>query len=641
MKYKYILKSFVALACTGALAGFTACTADDYADINTNPQTVSKPNIPYLLTSAEVAYQPFDYLMWFYNGSYASRLDQAYTPSGSFGDQFNKLGALGGEGSQFVGVKIYENDIAKTMTDDKADGDKYKNIKAMANALSVSLGIFDSDMFGPMPYSEAAQLKYGGTVTPKYDTQQELYNEWIKEINEDIEVFKANNAEQIQAGSNDIFYKGDVAKWLKFANGVKLRLAVRLLHADKAQAIKMAEEVGASEDNVMNGLADDCIYNKSEATDGGDNTYGTGNGVGMGATSKNVMDFMMRNRDPRLLVMFTKNDFNSEVIQAFFDAQAGGKNPNCQIPKYILDNVEYTTDADGHKHFKAWKGDGEPWVRYYGVPVGINLTDNKDYTGDNNYFVSTRWQITENGATKSYYPCSGFNEEMVRGRCTYTFPTAPGGAVVQDKDPQPLYSMTISTAEMNLYLAEFKLLGANLPKTAEEYFKAGVKASVEEYNKLAQLNKIPYSDKQHCNDPYDKPVTFSDAELQSMIESLLARPEYKLTGDKAADLEKVYLQEYLHFYYQPIDQFVTARRSGVPKVGSSLIPWVNLLPNTQIPRRFYMTKPDESDKMKAQKEAAYQKEGLSFTDGQEPDILNSERIWIDKNAPAFGLGPNY
>ena len=478
-------------------------------------------------------------------------------------------------------------------------------------------------------------------MTPKYDTQQELYTEWIKEINENIEVLKANGADQIQAGSNDIFYKGDVAKWLKFANGVKLRLAVRLLHADKAQAIKMAEEVGASEDNVMNGLADDCIYNKSEATDGGDNTYGTGNDVGMGATSKNVMDFMMRNRDPRLLVMFTKNDFNSEVIQAFFDAQAGGANPNCQIPKYILDNVEYTTDADGHKHFKAWKGDGEPWVRYYGVPVGINLTDNKDYTGDNNYFVSTRWQITANGATKSYYPCSGFNEEMVRGRCTYTFPTAPGGKVVQDKDPQPLYSMTISTAEMNLYLAEFKLLGANLPKTAEEYFKAGVKASVEEYNDLAQLNKIPYSDKQHCNDPYDKPVTFSDAELQSMIENLLARPEYQLTGDKASDLEKVYLQEYLHFYYQPIDQFVTARRSGVPKVGSSLIPWVDLLPNTQIPRRFYMTKPDESDKMKAQKEAAYQKEGLSFTDGQEPDILNSERIWIDKNAPAFGLGPNY
>ena len=43
---------------------------------------------------------------------------------------------------------------------------------------------------------------------------------------------------------------------------------------------------------------------------------------------------MKRNKDPRMLVMFTKNDFNSEVVQAFFDAQARGDN-NCAIPKYI------------------------------------------------------------------------------------------------------------------------------------------------------------------------------------------------------------------------------------------------------------------------------------------------------------------
>ena len=60
--------------------------------------------------------------------------------------------------------------------------------------------------------------------------------------------------------------------------------------------------------------------------------------------------------------------------------------------------------------------------------------------------------------------------------------------------------MTISTAEMNLYLAEFKLLGANLPRTAADYFKAGVEASAQAYNRMATLNKIPYYDKAHCND---------------------------------------------------------------------------------------------------------------------------------------------
>ena len=43
--------------------------------------------------------------------------------------------------------------------------------------------------------------------------------------------------------------------------------------------------------------------------------------------------------------------------------------------------------------------------------------------------------------------------------------------VVQDTEDNPLYEMTLSTAEMNLYLAEFKLLGANLPHTAAELFQ--------------------------------------------------------------------------------------------------------------------------------------------------------------------------
>ena len=59
----------------------------------------------------------------------------------------------------------------------------------------------------------------------------------------------------------------------------------------------------------------------------------------------------------------------------------------------------------------------------------------------------------------------------MRGRVDFTFPTAPKGKVVQDTEDNPLYEMTLSTAEMNLYLAEFKLLGANLPHTAAEYFK--------------------------------------------------------------------------------------------------------------------------------------------------------------------------
>ncbi len=629
-------KSLAMGLCTACLALTMGCSESDYADINTDPSKVTKGDPIFLFTQAQVEYQPFDYLLWYYDGAYTSKFVQAYTPAASFNDLFNKMAELGGVGSQSIKVKLYENEINSVLSSMPADkAAQYTHLSAMANALSVYMALFDTDLFGSRPYSEAARARLEGTLTPKYDSQPQLFDQWLKELDADLEKLKVTTT-QITIGNSDLAYNGDAAKWVKFINGIKLKIAVRLLHQDKARAIKIAEEVGAADANVMKDITDDYVYNKGTGGDGGNNTYGTDNNVNLGVGSKNVIDFMRRNKDPRMLVMFTKNDFNSEVIQAFFDAQARGDN-NCAIPKYILDQVKYTTDAKGHKHFVSWKGDGEPWVRYHGLPIGIKLSDDAQYTGDNNYFVATRWKVTDGDKSKTYSPLSYFNEELVRGRVDYTFPTAPKGKVVQDVEDNPLYEMTLSAAEMNLYLAEFKLLGANLPRAAADYFKTGVEASALAYNRMATLNKIPYYDKAHCNDPLDKTVTYeADA-----IKTMMANADYQLTGNRDADLEKVYIQLYLHFYYQPLEQFVTVRRSGVPKVGSTLIPWVTLKPSKDIPRRFYIAQPELSDKMRAIIEAAMREQGFSFTDGQTPDVLNAERVWYDKGAPNFGEGPNY
>lgn len=629
-------KSLALGLCTACLALTVGCSESDYADINTDPSKVTKGDPIFLFTQAQVEYQPFDYLLWFYDGAYTSKFVQAYTPAASFNDLFNKMAELGGVGSQSIKVKLYENEINSVLSNMPADkAAQYTHLSAMANALSVYMALFDTDLFGSRPYSEAARARLDGTLTPKYDSQPQLFDQWLKELDADLEKLKVTTT-QIAVGNSDLAYNGDAAKWVKFINGIKLKIAVRLLHQDKARAIKIAEEVGAADANVMKDITDDYVYNKGTGGDGGNNTYGTDNSVNLGVSSKNVIDFMRRNKDPRMLVMFTKNDFNSEVIQAFFDAQARGDN-NCAIPKYVLDQVNYTTDAKGHKHFVSWKGDGEPWVRYHGLPIGIKLSDDAQYTGDNNYFVATRWKVTDGDKSKTYSPLSYFNEELVRGRVDYTFPTAPKGKVVQDVEDNPLYEMTLSAAEMNLYLAEFKLLGANLPRAAADYFKTGVEASAQAYNRMATLNKIPYYDKAHCNDPKDEPVTYDSTAIKTMMTSA----DYQLTGNRDADLEKVYIQLYLHFYYQPLEQFVTARRSGVPKVGSSLIPWVALKPSKDIPRRFYIAQPEPSDKMRAIIEAAMREQGFSFTDGQNPDVLNAERVWYDKGAPNFGEGPNY
>lgn len=69
-----------------------------------------------------------------------------------------------------------------------------------------------------------------------------------------------------------------------------------------------------------------------------------------------------------------------------------------------------------------------------------------------------------------YEPFSRFQQEQVYGRIDFTYPVAAGDPVIQDIEDNPWYGMYMTTAEVNLYLAEFKLLGANLPGSAQDYF---------------------------------------------------------------------------------------------------------------------------------------------------------------------------
>ena len=335
---------------------------------------------------------------------------------------------------------------------------------------------------------------------------------------------------------------------------------------------------------------------------------------------------MISSRDPRVRFFYQKNDFNSKVVQAFFDT-------NKELPSYIAANVESEV-VNGKKVFKAWKGAGEPWVRYYGIPVEVMASQKGEYK---DYFDSNLWKISMGGKEKTYTPYAYFNREMVQGMKDYTFPDAPNVSVTQDIVDQPWYGMFYSSAEVNLYLAELKLIGADLPGTAADYFRNGVELSVRAYDKLANLNKIPYYHSVY--DANEKSIKLVDGE----VETLLANPAYQLTGNKAADLEKVYIQQYIHFVMIPNDQFVSVRRSGVPMVNSTILPYVRFSPTVDyvIPRRFEISAVEKSDLMYDIKMAAYARQGFSVGTNNDPVKLNTERVWQDKGAPNFGAGPNF
>ena len=132
---------------------------------------------------------------------------------------------------------------------------------------------------------------------------------------------------------------------------------------------------------------------------------------------------------------------------------------------------------------------------------------------------------------------------------------------------------------------------------------------------------------------------------KGMIDEMLSHDAYHLTGDLSKDLEKVYIQQYIHYLMLPMDMFVTARRSGVPMKNSTLLPLSGFWSVIGWPVRHSSTfpgsKPLDSDLLRDITIAAYQAQGYTYEGemSNSPVTLSKERVWYDKEAPAFGTGP--
>lgn len=613
-------KSIIFSAILGAsLIAVPGCK-DEFAEVNTNPSAVIKADVRYLFTQALAEFEPSKYQQWFYNNlDYMLPWVQAVVMEKGNTSSLNLMGAYEGSQSQVINVKLYVEEINYTLSlMEPEERAKYANIAAMCKPLLVYLGIFGTDMYGSLAYTDAGKGLHEKILMPAYQTQEELFDLWLDELDETISVLTSGLPNQTTLGEQDFVYKGKLDKWAKFANSLKLKIAVRLLHVNKAKALAIANEVANSPVGIMSSLDDDFFYCKGaqEYHFGDDVLDGQERGIG----SQQLINFLVANKDPRVRFIFQKNDFNSKVVQAFLDH-------GVELPSYIK-NAAIINNGK----FAGWNAPGEPWVRYFGAPVNTSARDNA--ATNNDYFNYDKFKIGK----KQYYPLARMNREMLQGQKEYTFPDDPDVTATIDKQQNAWYGLHFSSAEVQLYLAELSLLGAALPQSAETYFANGIRLSVQEYDKLASLNKIPY---------YSSKYDDTEAVLQlasGEIDNLLARGPYTLSGSVQEKLEKVYIQQYIHFLLFPTDQFVQVRRSGVPMRGSNILAWQDFTTagdnNFAIPRRWTLSAPLESDLMYTIKKNAYAAQGYT-TGTQDPKVLNTERVWYDKGAPNFGEGPNF
>ncbi|MFT3935297.1 MAG: RagB/SusD family nutrient uptake outer membrane protein [Chitinophagaceae bacterium] len=148
------------------------------------------------------------------------------TPSW-YGQAFNRA---------FLGVMPAWLSIKK-----KTDGiQSSRHVFALAQIIKVEAMHRTTDMYGPLPYSQFGN----GALTTAYDGQQAIYNSFFADLDSAIAVlteYVQQNPNSKPLAAYDLIYGGDYVKWLKFANSLKLRLAMRLAYADAAKAKQYAE----------------------------------------------------------------------------------------------------------------------------------------------------------------------------------------------------------------------------------------------------------------------------------------------------------------------------------------------------------------------------------------------------------------
>ena len=125
----------------------------------------------------------------------------------------------------------------KGETDDEVSG-------AFASLFRVAIMHRLTDNFGPIPYSDILKTE---DVTVKYDPQETVYDEMFAELDEAIAGLKNNAGIPASGWSRyDLVYYGDIAKWVKYANSLKLRMAMRLSYVAPATAKAKATEAIAA-----------------------------------------------------------------------------------------------------------------------------------------------------------------------------------------------------------------------------------------------------------------------------------------------------------------------------------------------------------------------------------------------------------
>ncbi|HEX9510355.1 MAG TPA: SusD/RagB family nutrient-binding outer membrane lipoprotein [Puia sp.] len=168
-----------------------------------------------------------------------------------------------------------------------------------------------TDLYGNIPYSQAALGYDSSTYKPAYDAQKDIYANLLSELDQSATSLDASKG---TFGTADLIYGGNTAQWKKFAYSLMLRLAMRMTKVDIASAQTWATKaiaggvisadadiakivyIGTGQDINKNPLALDLWNSDYIAQNGQTNTEG-------GKYQDVWINYLKSTADPRLPII--------------------------------------------------------------------------------------------------------------------------------------------------------------------------------------------------------------------------------------------------------------------------------------------------------------------------------------------------
>ncbi|MFA6335557.1 MAG: SusD/RagB family nutrient-binding outer membrane lipoprotein [Bacteroidales bacterium] len=213
------------IICGFVLGLLNSCTKD-FKETNTNPNKtivgmISATNMfePILYNSANNWIED----TWYYNDELIqftahtggiTRREHLYylEESRDWGGFWNFYANYGKNVDHMHELAVEEND---------------KSLEAISLTFKVLFFANMTDMFGSVPYEEAfSGRKVGGTLTPKFNTQKEVYEFLFQDLEAANDIYATNPTFLLP--SMDGMYSGNMASWRKFNNSLYLRLLCRV-----------------------------------------------------------------------------------------------------------------------------------------------------------------------------------------------------------------------------------------------------------------------------------------------------------------------------------------------------------------------------------------------------------------------------